>query len=444
MLADPNDTIVAMASAAGPGARAIVRLSGPQSLAIAGALFSPTEAIDPLVRRMHSGEFHLGGISSTLPGWLYHFPAPHTYTGQEMVELHTISSPPLVDLLIAQLLQAGARAAKPGEFTQRSFLAGKCDLPRAEAVQAVISAGNRDDLTQALAQLAGGVTRPLEGLRDDLLSLLADVEAQLDFSEEGLEFADVKQTLLRLAKGMAQLTTLQRQLDQRATSERLFRAVLIGEPNAGKSSLFNALGGTALVSPQPGTTRDYLVALVEMDDVVIELVDTAGWQEVDDAIGRQAQSLSQSQSHDADLLLLCVEAGKAGSRPSPWGRGDGSNGVPNLYLATKCDLAEPAAGMLATSAVTGHGLPELRSRIAEHAKTRRQPPLAPSLSRCRHHVAIGLDHLRKAHSIFLFEEPPELLALELRGALQQLGEMVGAIYTEDLLDRIFSRFCIGK
>ena len=190
MLADPDDTIVALASAAGPGARAIVRLSGPKSLTIAGSLFTSVEAIDPSSRRMYPGEIRLNGIASSLPGRLYHFPAPHTYTGQEMVELHTISSPPLVELLIAQLLQAGARAAQPGEFTLRAFLVGKCDLPRAEAVHAVISAGNRDDLTQALAQMAGGVTRPLEGLRDDLLNLLDDVEAQLDFSEEGLEFAD--------------------------------------------------------------------------------------------------------------------------------------------------------------------------------------------------------------------------------------------------------------
>jgi tRNA modification GTPase len=443
MLADPNDTIVALASAAGPGARAIVRLSGPKSLSIARWIFNSFEAIDPSFRRMYPGEFRLSGIVSSVPGWLYHFPAPQTYTGQQMVELHTISSPPLIDLLIAQLLQAGARAAQPGEFTLRAFLAGKCDLPRAEAVHAVISAGNRDDLTHALAQLAGGVTRPLEGLRDDLLNLLADVEAQLDFSEEGLEFADVKVTLLRLTKGMAQLTSLQRQLDQRAAGERPFRAVLIGAPNAGKSSLFNALGGNALISAQPGTTRDYLLARVEMNGVAVELVDTAGWQVVDDAIGQQAQSLSQTQSCDADLLLLCVEAGKA-IPLSPWGKVGVADRVPVLHLATKSDLAEPAPGVLATSAVTGHGLLELRSRVAAHAKSRRQPALAPSLSRCRHHVTMGLDHLRKAHSVVLFEEPAELLALELRGALQQLGEMVGAIYTEDLLDRIFSRFCIGK
>jgi len=442
MSTDPADTIVALASAAGPGPRAIVRLTGPQALAIARSVFSSSEPLEQAGRWMVGGQIQLPDIAPAMPASLYHFPAPHTYTGQEMVELHTISSMPLVELLIAQLLNAGARAAQPGEFTMRAFLAGKRDLPRAEAVQAVIAAVSRQELTHALAQLAGGMTEPLAGLRDDLLSLLADVAAVLDFSDEDIQFVEQREMLLRLAGGLAQLTTLQRQLERRALTERPFRAVLIGAPNAGKSSLFNALGGNALVSPQPGTTRDYLVARIEVDGIAIEIVDTAGWQEGDDEIVCQAQSLAQAQTGDADLLLLCVEAGKPDSRS-----GEGKKGAsqpPKYYLATKCDLATPAASLLATSAVTGQGLPELRALLAERAKARNQTSLAPSLSRCRHHVSASLDHLRKGHSIVLFQDPPELLALELRGALQQLGEMVGAIYTEDLLDRIFSRFCVGK
>jgi tRNA modification GTPase len=439
MSTDPADTIVALASASGPGARAIVRMSGPEALAITHSAFSSSNPLAPTRRELVEGQIHLPEITSSLPARLYYFPAPHTYTSQEMVELHTISSMPLVELLIAQLLNAGARAAQPGEFTMRAFLAGKRDLPRAEAVQAVIAADSRQELTHALAQLAGGMTEPLAGLRDDLLSLLADVEAVLDFSDEDIQFVEQRDMLLRLSRGLAQLTTLQRQLEQRSSTERPFRAVLIGEPNAGKSSLFNALGGNALVSPQPGTTRDYLLARMELDGIVIEIVDTAGWQEGDDEIVNQAQSLAHAQTGDADLLLMCVEAGRSVSGDSV---SDGHR--PLLHIATKCDLATPSEGLLATSAVTGQGLPELRALLAERANARNQSSLAPSLSRCRHHVSASLDHLRKAHSIVLFGDPPELLALELRGALQQLGEMVGAIYTEDLLDRIFSRFCIGK
>src|SRR5262245_61246086 len=271
---DPNDTIVALSSATGPGARAVIRLSGPEAVRIALTLFHPTQPIDRTRRRIHDGTIRLPEVHSPLPGSLLVWPSPHTYTGQEMAELHTVSSPPLVDLLIAELLNAGARAAGPGEFTLRAFLAGKRDLPRAEAVQAVISAGSRVELKQALAQLAGGVTRQLEGLRDDLLNLLADVEAGLDFTDEDIRFVELEAVLHRLTKGLAQLTSLRRQLEQRAAVDRPFRAVLIGAPNAGKSSLFNALGGAALVSPTPGTTRDYLVSRLEIDGTVIELVDT--------------------------------------------------------------------------------------------------------------------------------------------------------------------------
>ena len=351
-----------------------------------------------------------------------------------MAELHTVSSPPLVNLLIAELLNAGARAAGPGEFTLRAFLAGKRDLPRAEAVQAVISAGDRGELKQALTQLAGGVTRPLEGLRDDLLNLLADVEAGLDFTEEDIQFVDPEAVLIRLAKGLAQLTTLRRQLEQRAAADRPFRAVLVGAPNAGKSSLFNALGGTALVSPTPGTTRDYLVNRLQIDGTTIELIDTAGRHAPADIIEQQSQDLGAKQAADADLLLLCVEAG----RKPP------SRGAKIVFISTKCDLAAPTAGSLATSATTGTGITELKALLASRAKAQTTPALAPSLSRCRHHVDAALDHLRKAHAAVLFEDPAEILALELRGALNQLGEMVGAVYTDDLLDRIFSRFCIGK
>src|SRR5205823_8090 len=182
----------------------------------------------------------LPGIASPLPADLYLWPAPRTYTGQELVELHTLGAPPLVELLIGELLRAGARAAQPGEFTLRAFLAGKLDLPRAEAVLGVIEAGNRSELKQALTQLAGGVTRPLEGLREDLLNLLADVEAGLDFTEEDIRFVDQTEMLGRLTKGLAQVVLVRKQLDQRSVGAGVFRVVLAGRPNAGKSSLFNA------------------------------------------------------------------------------------------------------------------------------------------------------------------------------------------------------------
>lgn len=440
MLPDLQATIVALSSAPGPGGRAIVRLSGPAALRLAVAAFHAGEVVRPDQRRCYPGRLELVGVPSPLPADLYVWPAPRTYTGQELTEIHTLSCLPLVDRLIAQLLDAGARAARPGEFTLRAFLAGKLDLTRAEAVLGVIEAGDRDQLRHALAQLAGGVTRPLQGLREDLLDLLAEVEAGLDFSEEDIQFVSRDALLTRLAKGMAQVTLLRRQLDQRAVAGRPFRVTLAGPPNAGKSSLFNALtGATALVSPEPGTTRDYLVHRLDLNGVTVELIDTAGWQSATAPVEEQAQSLGREQTEQADLVLLCSEAGLP-QQP-------GQAALPAsqvVHLATKCDRAAPPPDHLPTSALTGTGIDALRQLLTERARKQAQPPLAPSLSRCRHHVEKCLEHLRRAHAVVLYEDPPELLALELRGALDELGEMVGAVYTDDLLDRIFSRFCVGK
>jgi tRNA modification GTPase len=441
MSLDLNDTIVALSSAPGPGARAIVRLSGPDAFHCISPLLSDTVPVTR--RRLYPSRLRLPDLAAPLPADVYVFPGPRTYTGQHMAELHTFGSPPLVELLIAELLRHGARAARPGEFTLRAFLAGKLDLPCAEAVVGVIEASNRDELRQALAQLAGGITRPLQELRGDLLDLLADLEAGLDFAEEDLHFVSQDELLRRLGKALAMLTVLGRQLEQRSLSGRPFRVVLAGRANAGKTSLFNALtGGAALVGPEPGTTRDYLVRRVILDGVPVEVIDTAGWHDAGGSIEEQAQVLGREQASSADLMLLCVETGR---EPDAEERAQLHASAPAAVgIATKCDLATPLFGEVATSATTGAGLSEVRTLLAARAKSQVQPALAPSLSRCRHHVAACLERLREAHRLVLFNTGPELTALEVRGALDSLSEMVGAVYTDDLLDRIFSRFCIGK
>ncbi len=354
------------------------------------------------------------------PADVYYWAAPHSYTGEDLAEIHLLSCPPLLELLIAQLLQAGCRAARPGEFTLRAFLAGKLDLTRAEAVHAVIESGSRDELKQALKQLAGGMARPLHELRDDLLNLLADVEAGLDFADEDISFVRPEDMLQRLGKALAQVTLLGKQLDQRGLADRVFRAVLTGRPNAGKSSLFNALAGAdALVNSQPGTTRDYLVRRLDLGGARVELIDTPGWQMETSTIDSQAQTLAREQAESADLLLLCLESGQpVAPEEETIAR---QSHPPVVAIATKCDQAPALAGLLATSAVTGAGLASLRTLLGEHARRYQQPALAPSLSRCRHHVEACLEQLRRAHRIVLFDEPPELLALEVRGRWNNLA-----------------------
>ncbi len=443
MLVDPADTIVALASAQGPGARAIVRLSGSAAWVVVRRFFPALTEGRPEERLLFSDNVKLPELSSGLPADLYFWPAPRSYTGQDVVEIHTLSSPPLIDLLISRCLDAGARAAQPGEFTLCAFLAGKLDLTKAEAVLGIIEAGDRDELKHALAQLAGGIGQPLQNLREDLLNLLADIEAGLDFTEEDIQFVQQRDLLERLTRALALVTLVRRQIEQRAAAPRPFRAVLAGPPNAGKSSLFNALVGaeSALVSPRPGTTRDYLEATLYTGGTQILLLDTAGLRIGAEPLEGSAQALGTEQMAAADVVVWCQEAGTLTTEGwRPWLPAEANL----LKVATKCDLAGASPDWLATSARTGGGLDELRSALVERARRRKQSPLAPSLSRCRHHVDACLGHLRQAHGIALHEDPAELLALELRGALEELGAMVGAVYTDDLLDRIFSRFCIGK
>ncbi len=452
MTPHPDDTIVALSSAAGPGVRAIVRVSGPNARAVVEQVFTSRDREGAGLHRLTPGHLTLSGVHSALPADLYFFRAPHTYTGQDLAEIHTVSSPPLVERLIADLLAAGARAAQPGEFTLRAFLAGKKDLPQAEAVLAVIESDTDADLEQALKQLAGGVTHPLAALRSDLLNLLADVEAALDFVDEDIEFVSKRDTLLRITAALAHLVNLNRQLDGRTVSGRSLRIALVGEPNAGKSSLFNALIGksAALVSDVPGTTRDYLSARIDLNGVPAELLDTAGWQTATDTIEAQAQQLGREQGDRADVVLWCVPAGEVVGVP-PSGQ--------VIVVRTKADLlasggrkaavsdeqpAHAGRSPVFVSCVTPDGTSALRGLLVEKAAAFARSPLAPSQARCRAHVASATTYLRNAHRHTVGDDPPELLALALRTALDQIGEMAGSVYTNDLLDRIFSRFCIGK
>ena len=495
----PDDTIVALSSAPGPGHRAIVRVSGPDTRTVVAKVFAaelpPTpypqkgvgasahhvlevperdpapKVLSPSLsrggvgegfftpRRLVRGTLRLTGVHAPLPATLYFFAGPKSYTGQDLAELHTIGSPPLAERLVSDLLAAGARPARAGEFTMRAFLAGKKDLPQAEAVQAVIEAGTDSDLSAALEQLAGGISRPLDALRDDLLNLLADVEAALDFADEDIEFVTQAATLARLQAAIHQLEAVQKQLDDRAVSGRSVRVALVGLANAGKSSLFNALaGGAALFSSTPGTTRDYLVKELTLAGVAVELIDTAGWQEASDTIEDQAQRLGTEQARRADVIVWCDESGTFGAEDDSRLK---ATGAEVLKLHTKADLSsggrergaqrvslressEASRPPLAGSVVAPGGLDALREALGDIVGSLARPPLAPSQSRCRGHLLVCLEHLRESHALGSRGEHPELLALALRGALEPLGEMIGAVYTNDLLDRIFSRFCIGK
>ena len=251
---------------------------------------------------------------------VYVWPGVRSYTRQPSAEIHMLGSPPLLDAALGLLCRGGARLAEPGEFTLRAFLAGRLDLTQAEAVLGVIDARNERELDVALAQMAGGLAAPLQALRESLLDLLSQLEAALDFADEDLEFIPRVAVQRRLAEAAEQVQQLRDQLQGRSTANEVPRVVLLGWPNVGKSSLFNALAGNAaaIVSPAPGTTRDYLTRNIRSEGCEIVLVDTAGYQTADAAraeVEAAAQRMMEQQAKQADLILLCLDSTRP---PNSW------------------------------------------------------------------------------------------------------------------------------
>ena len=450
---DVSQTIVAPASAAAGGARLIVRVSGPRTVAILQNIANfhvPADhrpwVIPGVIRfaRDRANRFDV------LPVEIWLWPTARSYTRQPLAEIHLPGSPPLVELVIERLLAAGARLAQPGEFTLRAYLAGRLDLLQAEAVLGLIDAHDESSFQAALAQLAGGFSEPLETLRGELLDLLADLEAGLDFVDEDLEFVSNAEVQRRLADAEQQIAALLQRLASRDANQRLPRVVLLGSPNAGKSQLFNALVGEAraIVSPVAGTTRDYLRGPCDCDGLHVELIDTAGIETLDQ-VEISPAGLAQQQTHgqraQADLQLWCVDLST--KHPIDMALPLANSSIPRIDVGTKSDLAidrPTQSNCIRTSAVTAAGLAELRREIANRLRAQPGEIMASSAARCRGSLAATLAALREASRRAKLAEHDEWLAADLRAALAELGQVTGVVQTNDLLDRIFSRFCIGK
>jgi tRNA modification GTPase len=454
---DTSDTIAAIASPPGGAARAIVRVSGPQTVAVLSQCFCGPPLEDIESPSVVGGAMFAGKRLGSIPCDLYLWPGERSYTRQLSAEIHTIGSPPLVAAVLRTICECGARLAQPGEFTLRAFLAGRIDLTQAEAVLGVIDAHGQAELAAALAQLAGGLGGRVARLRSDLLDLLADLEAGLDFVDEEIEFIDHPALAGRLGAARADVLGLAEQLRLRDDGAQAPRVVLVGEPNAGKSRLFNALsqGDHAIVSEQAGTTRDYLVRRIECGGMTCLLHDTAGVEDVlaDSGPEQQAQAMAQREQATADLLVVCLDSTRPlTERERRWIDSRELSTGKSIFAHTKCDAAPApwrldrgAPFAIRTSAALGTGLDELRSAIAAALSKSGQPTAVASTAiRCRESVALALASLERAIAAAERSLGDELIAAELRAALYELGQVAGAVYTDDLLDRIFSRFCIGK
>jgi tRNA modification GTPase len=469
-----DDTIAAIASAPGGAARGIVRLSGPAVRKCLEALFRPEPYADLATITRPSavpGSVFLPEMTSALPCELYLWPRASSYTGQPVAEFHTLGSPPLLESLLRAVCAAGARLAQPGEFTLRAFLAGRIDLTQAEAVLGVIDAADASELSVALSQLAGGLAKPLDRLRDSLLDLLAHLEAGFDFADEDLAFISPEELSAQIHHARREVRALLDRMASRSLAAELVRVVLTGRPNTGKSSLFNALarGAGAIVSDQPGTTRDYLTAEIDLAGVKCLLIDTAGvvCQASDSpgaaAIDHAAQAASVDQRGQAHLEILCLDA----TRPrDAWEEQELSRNAraDRIVVFTKTDLVPDGAApaiqqqsslprlapswpAISTSSVAGTGLDNLRAAL-RHAVLAAAGSggdvVAGTAVRCRESLRLAAECLERAQEIVYTGGGEELVAAEVRVALEQLGRVAGAVYTEDVLDRIFSRFCVGK
>lgn len=453
-----NDTIAAIATPSGEGAIAIIRLSGPNAIAIADAAFMPTRgsSLRDSDGRPRHGVIHgdSGPIDEVL---VFVMRAPHSYTCEDVVEIHGHGSSTAVNGILDRVLQGGARAAQPGEFTKRAFLNGRIDLVQAEAVIDRIQAQTSAALRSAHDAASGTLSKTIHSMREQLARALARIEAAIDFPDDDLpELVDEAlraqlQAVLDQAEGL--LTTAEAGRRYREGA----RVTIAGRPNVGKSSLFNALvrDARAIVTPHAGTTRDRLDETVNIAGVPVRISDTAGVRDAHDEIERIGVDRARDAFNSADATLLVLDAS------IPISADDSSLAdevlaleVPCILVLNKCDLiadtpipewADRATEVVQTAALIDRGIQSLEEAMGRALIGPEAPPPGQAII-TRAHQQESLRRAAEALNRLLanYEASPEFLALDLREALDALGEITGETTSEDILDLVFGEFCLGK
>ena len=460
MLSRHHDPIAAIATAPGRGAVGIVRVSSPQDLtplvaAVCGKALKAREATY-LPFRDATGAAIDQGLALL-------FPAPHSYTGEHVLELQAHGGPVVLQLLLARCLEAGReqglalRLAEPGEFTQRAFLNGKLDLAQAEAVSDLIDASTEAAARSASRALGGALSGEVGELRDALIKLRMLVEATLDFPEEEIDFLQQADALGRLSRLQQRLDAVLDRTRQGALLREGIKVVLAGQPNVGKSSLLNALAGAelAIVTPIPGTTRDKVSQTIQIEGVPLHISDTAGLRDTEDEVERIGVARSWEAIADADVILFLHDLTRVGQADyeaedrliSARLANVSAERILQVFNKSDAPNAVPVPeGALSLSAKSGAGLQALRQRLLQQVGWQATPE-GLYIARERHVQALRRtrEHLDMAQAV-AHQQPPalDLLAEELRLAHDALGEITGAFSADDLLGEIFSKFCIGK
>ncbi len=450
-----SDTIVACATPPGRGGLAVVRVSGPAVGEIAVALLGAL----PKPRFATLAQFRDAAGDNIDIGLALYFDAPRSYTGEDVLELHGHGSPVVAEALVARVVELGARRAQPGEFTQRAYLNDKIDLAQAEAVADLIDSGSREAARAAMRSLQGEFSAMVDQLVESVIELRTYVEAAIDFPEEEVDFlADGE-----LTGRFEDLRSLFDSVARSAAQGRVLRdgmtVVIAGRPNAGKSSLLNRLAGydAAIVAPVPGTTRDVVRERIDIDGMPLHVLDTAGLREgAADEVEQEGMRRARGEMARADRVLFVIDAAvDPGARALLEERAMLPPGVPITLVLNKCDLATgvpledtitlTGPAWVAVSAKTGDGMQLLRDHLKktmgystpEAGAVSARARHLEALTRARAHVEAAATQLTEARA-------GELVAEELRGAQQALGEITGEFTSDDLLGRIFSSFCIGK
>lgn len=451
-----RETIAAIATAPGRGGIGVVRVSGPRAKAVAITL----SGREPTARHAHYGPFHSDDGEVIDEGLMLFFPGPNSFTGEDVLELQGHGGPVVMDMLLRRCVELGVRLARPGEFSERAFLNDKMDLAQAEAIADLIEASSAQAARNAVRSLQGEFSRRVHQLTEKLIQLRIYVEAAIDFPEEEIDFLADGRVLALLQAAREELSEVIREAGQGALLREGMNVVIAGRPNAGKSSLLNALAGreAAIVTDIAGTTRDVLREHIHIDGMPLHVIDTAGLRDTDDQVERIGVERAIKAIEDADRILLVVDASASPAGP------DGSDWPAFLavrpdrakttLIRNKADLTGEGAALsidpdgystLSLSARSGDGLEMLR----EHLKSCMgydQTTESGFSARRRHLDALRqtAEHLDHGHAQLTLAGAGELLAEDLRQAQQALGEITGAFSSDDLLGRIFSSFCIGK
>jgi len=441
------DTIVAAATPPGIGGVGIVRISGAEAERIACAILGSL----PEPRKATHATFRNAAGERLDTGLALYFPAPASFTGESVLELHGHGGPVVISLLVDAALELGARLAEPGEFTRRAFINEKLDLAQAEAIADLISSGTAQAARAALRSLTGAFSAAVEALADQVLQLRMHVEAAIDFPEEEVDFLSDDELKTRLDRCGSAFDELMKQAKIGRVLRDGYRVVIVGKPNAGKSSLLNRLSGeeAAIVTEVAGTTRDVLREQINIDGLAVELVDTAGLRDNPDRIEEEGIRRARQALKSADAVLWIQDATEADDKGIDE---DVPDGAAVTVVRNKVDLtdSEPGAtqddpSIINLSAKTGAGIDALHERLrrlagyknlGEGAFTARQRHI-DALNRAARHFSAGRKALQEARA-------GELLAEELRLAQEALGAVTGAVSSDDLLGRIFADFCIGK